>query len=157
MAKNSGGPNLSATSAIILLTCLYWGALFGGAITSILFNIPGEPWSVATTFADVPAYPASPSPTLRADLTAHTESVFEAVLSSVRRTHRALVVHEAVKRGGYGAEIAAMIAEEAFDDLDAPPRRLAGLETPIPYAEHLEKGVIPQVDDIVRTAKEMVG
>ncbi len=81
----------------------------------------------------------------------------EAVLSSVRRTHRALVVHEAVKRGGYGAEIAAMIAEEAFDDLDAPPRRLAGLETPIPYAEHLEKGVIPQVDDIVRTAKEMVG
>src|SRR3990172_5804271 len=38
------------TSAIILLTCIYWGALFGGAITSILFNIPGEPWSVATTF-----------------------------------------------------------------------------------------------------------
>ena len=37
------------TSAIILLTCIYWGALFGGAITSILFNIPGEPWSVATT------------------------------------------------------------------------------------------------------------
>src|SRR6266581_7571245 len=38
------------TSAIILLTSIYWGALFGGAITSILFNIPGEPWSVATTF-----------------------------------------------------------------------------------------------------------
>ncbi len=38
------------TSAIIMLTCIYWGALFGGAITSILFNIPGEPWSVATTF-----------------------------------------------------------------------------------------------------------
>src|SRR5918996_218192 len=42
------------TSAIILLTCLYWGALFGGAITSILFNIPGEPWSVATTFDGYP-------------------------------------------------------------------------------------------------------
>src|SRR5574337_204309 len=42
------------TSAIILLTSVYWGALFGGAITSILFNIPGEPWSVATTFD---AYP----------------------------------------------------------------------------------------------------
>src|SRR5256714_15321681 len=42
------------TSAIILLTSLYWGALFGGAITSILFNIPGEPWSVATTFAGYP-------------------------------------------------------------------------------------------------------
>src|SRR2546425_12751879 len=42
------------TSAIILLTSLYWGALFGGAITSILFNIPGEPWSVATPFARSP-------------------------------------------------------------------------------------------------------
>jgi putative tricarboxylic transport membrane protein len=46
MAQQPGG----ATSAIILLSCIYWGALFGGAITSILFNIPGEPWSVATTF-----------------------------------------------------------------------------------------------------------
>src|SRR5437764_15023658 len=42
------------TSAIILLTSLYWGALFGGAITSVLFNIPGEPWSVATTFDGSP-------------------------------------------------------------------------------------------------------
>ncbi|TMH29710.1 MAG: tripartite tricarboxylate transporter permease, partial [Betaproteobacteria bacterium] len=41
---------MSPTSAIIMLSCIYWGALFGGAITSILFNIPGEPWSVATTF-----------------------------------------------------------------------------------------------------------
>ncbi len=80
----------------------------------------------------------------------------DAVLASVRKTHRLLVVHEAVRRGGFGAEIAAMVAEEAFDDLDAPPRRLAGLETPIPYAQHLEKTVTPQVDDIVRVAKEMV-
>src|SRR5881396_2659464 len=42
------------TSAIILLTSIYWGALFGGAITSVLFNIPGEPWSVATTFDGYP-------------------------------------------------------------------------------------------------------
>src|SRR5262244_2422393 len=41
--------SMSPTSAIIMLSCIYWGALFGGAITSILFNIPGEPWSVATT------------------------------------------------------------------------------------------------------------
>jgi pyruvate/2-oxoglutarate/acetoin dehydrogenase E1 component len=80
----------------------------------------------------------------------------DAVLSSVRKTHRLLVVHEAIKRGGYGGEIAAMVAEEAFDDLDAPPRRLAGLETPIPYAQHLEKTVVPQVDDIVKAAKELV-
>ena len=50
MAQQPGGQ----TSAIILLSCIYWGALFGGAITSILFNIPGEPWSVATTFDGFP-------------------------------------------------------------------------------------------------------
>src|SRR3954464_707298 len=50
MAQQPGG----ATSAIILLSCIYWGALFGGAITSVLFNIPGEPWSVATTFDGYP-------------------------------------------------------------------------------------------------------
>src|SRR3990167_672640 len=45
---------MTPTSAIIMLSCIYWGALFGGAITSILFNIPGEPWSVATTFDGYP-------------------------------------------------------------------------------------------------------
>src|ERR1700716_4609826 len=50
MAQQPGG----TTSAIILLSCIYWGALFGGAITSILFNIPGEAWSVATTFDGYP-------------------------------------------------------------------------------------------------------
>src|SRR5438552_8038914 len=50
MAQSPGG----TTSAIILLSCIYWGALFGGAITSILFNIPGEPWPVATTFDGYP-------------------------------------------------------------------------------------------------------
>src|SRR5882672_716453 len=50
MAQAPGG----TTSAIVLLSCIYWGALFGGAITSILFNIPGEPWSVATTFDGYP-------------------------------------------------------------------------------------------------------
>ena len=50
LAQTPGG----TTTAIILLSCIYWGALFGGAITSILFNIPGEPWSVATTFDGYP-------------------------------------------------------------------------------------------------------
>ena len=81
----------------------------------------------------------------------------DAILRSVRKTHRLLVVHEAIKRAGYGAEIAALVAEEAFDELDAPPKRLAGLETPIPYAQPLERTVVPQVDDIVRAAKEVVG
>lgn len=80
----------------------------------------------------------------------------ETILSSVRKTRRALVVHEAIKRGGYGGEIASLIAEEAFDDLDAPPRRLAGLETPIPYAQPLELGVVPQAADIATAARELV-
>ena len=46
--------SMNPTSAVIMLSCIYWGALFGGAITSILFNIPGEPWSVATTFDGYP-------------------------------------------------------------------------------------------------------
>src|SRR5579864_1214468 len=50
MAQRPGG----TTSGIIMLSCIYWGALFGGAIASILFNIPGEPWSVATTFDGYP-------------------------------------------------------------------------------------------------------
>src|SRR4026207_1875879 len=52
--------SMNPPAAIILLTSLYWGALFGGAITSILFNIPGEPWSVATTFDGYPM--ARPGP-----------------------------------------------------------------------------------------------
>src|SRR5258708_5157403 len=80
----------------------------------------------------------------------------ETILSSVRKTRRALVVHQAIKRRGYGGEIASLIAEEAFDDLDAPPRRLAGLETPIPYAQPLELGVVPQATDIVTAARELV-
>jgi len=77
------------------------------------------------------------------------------ILASVRRTRHCLVVHEAIKRGGYGAEIAALVAEEAFDDLDAPPKRLAGLDTPIPYAKHLERSVVPQVEDIVAAARAL--
>src|SRR6201982_3691715 len=49
--------SMSPTSAIIMLSCIYWGALFGGAITSVLFNIPGEPWSVANTFDGHPTAP----------------------------------------------------------------------------------------------------
>src|SRR5690606_8638348 len=62
----------------------------------------------------------------------------EAVLDSVRRTSRALVLHEAALTGGYGGEIAATIADEAFMWLDAPVKRLGGLDTPIPFAPTLE-------------------
>ena len=76
MAQQPGG----ATSAIILLSCIYWGALFGGAITSILFNIPGEPWSVATTFD---GYPLSQQGRAGAALTAAFTSSFIGALVAV--------------------------------------------------------------------------
>jgi pyruvate/2-oxoglutarate/acetoin dehydrogenase E1 component len=71
------------------------------------------------------------------------------ILSSVGRTHRALVVHEGPKRCGWGAELAALLTEEAFDDLDAPVVRVAGRNTPVPFAPVMEDFVIPSVGDIV--------
>jgi putative tricarboxylic transport membrane protein len=76
MAQSPGGQ----TSAIILLSCIYWGALFGGAITSILFNIPGEPWSVATTFD---GYPLAQKGRAGAALTAAFTSSFFGALVGV--------------------------------------------------------------------------
>jgi len=82
----------------------------------------------------------------------------EAVQASVRKTGRALIVHEAVERGGYGAEIAALIAGgDAFDYLDAPVMRLGGAACPIPYNPNLEKAAVPQVEDIVAGARKLVG
>src|SRR4029453_14617785 len=69
------------TSAIIMLSCIYWGALFGGAITSILFNIPGEPWSVATTFDGYPmAQQGRAGEALRAAFTPFFVGAFVAVV-----------------------------------------------------------------------------
>jgi pyruvate dehydrogenase E1 component beta subunit len=78
------------------------------------------------------------------------------IIASVRRTGRVLIVHEAVRTGGFGGEIAARIAEsDAFDFLDAPIRRLAGRETPIPYNRELERRTVPQVEDIVAAARAL--
>ncbi len=79
----------------------------------------------------------------------------EAVLESVRRCSKALVLHEDTRTGGFGAEIVATIAEEAFEDLDAPVRRLAAPDTPVPFAPELEKAFIPQVDDVVASLREL--
>jgi len=73
--------SMSPTSAIVMLSCIYWGALFGGAITSILFNIPGEPWSVATTFDGYPmAQRAQAGQALTAAFTSSFVGAFIAVL-----------------------------------------------------------------------------
>jgi len=79
----------------------------------------------------------------------------EIILNSVRKTGRVIVAHEAVKRGGYGAEIASMIAEsDAFDYLDAPIIRVAGLPVPIPFSPNLEKKAVPQVEEIIQAVKK---
>jgi acetoin:2,6-dichlorophenolindophenol oxidoreductase subunit beta len=81
----------------------------------------------------------------------------ETIIESVKKTGRLIVVHEAVKRGGFGGEIASVIAEsEAFDYLDAPIKRLGALAVPIPYNPHLEKATVPQVEDIIEAVKETV-
>jgi pyruvate dehydrogenase E1 component beta subunit len=78
------------------------------------------------------------------------------IIESVRKTGRALVVHEAVEMGGFGGEIAARIAgSEAFDYLEAPVKRLAGLDIPIPYNRELEYHTVPQVESITREARKL--
>ncbi|MFI6865517.1 alpha-ketoacid dehydrogenase subunit beta [Nocardia sp. NPDC050406] len=77
-----------------------------------------------------------------------------AVLESVARTRHAVVVHEAVRRNGFGAELAAMISEELFYELGAPVARVAGANTPIPYAKPLEDAFVPNPDAVVAAVRQ---
>jgi len=79
----------------------------------------------------------------------------DAVLRSVEKTSKALVLHEDTLTGGFGAEIAATIAAEGFENLDAPVRRIAAPDTPVPFSPPLEKAFIPQVEDVVAGVKEL--
>ena len=79
----------------------------------------------------------------------------ERVLASVERCSKVLVLHEDTRTGGFGAEIAATIAEEAFENLDGPVMRVAAPDTPVPFSPPLEKAYIPQVDDVVSALKEL--
>jgi 2-oxoisovalerate dehydrogenase E1 component beta subunit len=79
----------------------------------------------------------------------------EAVLASVEKTAKALVLHEDTQTGGFGAEIAATIGQEGFEKLDAPVRRIAAPDTPVPFAPVLERAFIPQVEDVVKGIKEL--
>ena len=78
------------------------------------------------------------------------------IINSVKKTEHVLIVQEAIRRGGVGSDISSIIQEEAFDYLDSPVKILGGLNTPCPFNLNLEKAVIPQVDDIVRAAKEVL-
>lgn len=80
----------------------------------------------------------------------------ETIVKSVSKTGRVLIAHEAPITGGFGGELAAVIAgSEAFDRLDAPIRRLAGLNTPIPYNRNLEAAAVPQTKDIIAAARAL--
>jgi pyruvate/2-oxoglutarate/acetoin dehydrogenase E1 component len=80
----------------------------------------------------------------------------EAILSSVRKTSKALIAHEATRSCGVGAEVAALISEEAFEDLDAPVRRLTAPDVPIPFSPPLEQAVLPQLDDMKEACRELL-
>jgi pyruvate/2-oxoglutarate/acetoin dehydrogenase E1 component len=80
----------------------------------------------------------------------------DAILASVRKTSKVLVAHEATRSCGVGAEVASLIAEEAFEDLDAPVRRLTAPDVPIPFSPPLEQAVLPQLDDMKEACRELL-
>ena len=77
------------------------------------------------------------------------------VLESVRKTNKVILLHEATRTGGFAGELAAVIAEEAFEHLDGPIRRITAPDTPVPYSPPLEEFFLPQVSDVVRVAREL--
>jgi pyruvate dehydrogenase E1 component beta subunit len=80
----------------------------------------------------------------------------EALVSSVKKTNRCVVAHEAVVRGGYGAEVAAVVQHQAFDWLDAPIERVGSKFTPIPFAPVMENFVVPHADDVLEAIRKTV-
>lgn len=81
----------------------------------------------------------------------------DTILSSVKKTGRVIIVYEACKMGGFGAEISAIITENLFDYLDAPIKRVAALDSPIPFNPKLEDYILPKEDDIITSARELLG
>jgi 2-oxoisovalerate dehydrogenase E1 component beta subunit len=79
----------------------------------------------------------------------------QAILNTVKRTNRALILHEASLTGGIGGEISAIIAEEAFEWLDAPVIRLASIDAPVPFAPQMEDYFLPQISEIVAAARRL--
>ena len=80
----------------------------------------------------------------------------DAILASARRCGKVLVAHEATRSCGVGAEVAALITEHAFEDLDAPVRRLTAPDVPIPFSPPLEQAVLPQLDDMKEAIRELL-
>ena len=81
----------------------------------------------------------------------------ETIVESVRKTHRLLICHEAVERGGWAGEVAMQIIENAFDELDAPIARVCGANVPMPYSAPLEDAVLPKAADVIDAIDAMLG
>jgi len=77
------------------------------------------------------------------------------LLASIAKTHRLVIAHEAVKRGGFGAELAAVVAEKALDELDAPVVRVGARAVPMPYNDGLERATIPTQADIAEAIRSL--
>jgi pyruvate/2-oxoglutarate/acetoin dehydrogenase E1 component len=80
----------------------------------------------------------------------------EAILATARKTGKVLVAHEATRSAGVGAEVAALVTEEAFEDLDGPVRRLTAPDVPIPFSPPLEQAVLPQLEDMKEACRELL-
>ncbi|MEK6228281.1 MAG: alpha-ketoacid dehydrogenase subunit beta [Actinomycetota bacterium] len=80
----------------------------------------------------------------------------DGILESVRKTSKVVVLHEATRSCGVGAEVCSLIAEEAFEDLDGPVVRVTAPDVPIPFSPPLERAVLPQVDDVKEACRELL-
>src|SRR5437899_2312546 len=80
-----------------------------------------------------------------------------AILASVQKTHRCVVVQEGWPFAGVAAEVVALVARDAFDDLDAPPERVTSLDVPMPYARNLEERVLPSPARVIATVRRLLG
>jgi 2-oxoisovalerate dehydrogenase E1 component beta subunit len=80
----------------------------------------------------------------------------EAVLQTVRKTSKVILLHEAPRFGGFGGELAAIIAEKAFEYLDGPIVRVAAMDTPIPFGSPLEETYLPDVQKVVKAARKLM-
>jgi len=79
----------------------------------------------------------------------------QTIVNSLKKTHKLLVVHEHVRTGGIAGEIAAVVMEEAFDELDAPVARVTSLDTPVPYSPPLEEFFLPNAEKVVKAARQL--
>src|SRR5205814_9181548 len=79
----------------------------------------------------------------------------EAIVQTVRKTNKVIILHEHARTGGLAGEIAAIINEQAFDDLDGPIVRITALDTPVPFSPPQEEYFLPKVADVVREARKL--